>query len=238
MDPKAVLTSFDLQMRRDAPGIRDGQVVRQDGAWSGVQWSDLDESTADEAIAAQVKHFGDRPFEWKLYAHDQPADLAQRLLAAGFTAEPQETVMVAEIAALPAEVELPEGVRLEPVTDQRGVDLMVEVHRQAFGSSPSYLSEHILGQVSVLAMAGETPVSAARMELLPGTEFASLWSGGTVRDWRGKGIYRALVAYRGRIAAERGYRYLQVDASADSRPILARLGFAALTTTTPYVRGM
>ena len=37
------------------------------------------------------------------------------------------------------------------------------------------------------------------------------------------------------IARERGIRYLQVDASDDSRPILERLGFLALTTTTPYV---
>ncbi|MEV6867618.1 hypothetical protein AB0M44_42345 [Streptosporangium subroseum] len=43
-----------------------------------------------------------------------------------------------------------------------------------------------------------------------------------------------MVAYRARIAAERGYRYLQVDASDESRPILHRLGFAPLATTTPY----
>lgn len=36
-------------------------------------------------------------------------------------------------------------------------------------------------------------------------------------------------------AAARGVRFLQVDASDDSRPILERLGFVAITTTTPYV---
>ncbi len=56
-------------------------------------------------------------------------------------------------------------------------------------------------------------------------------------EWRGRGLYRALIAFRARIAAERGYRYLQVDASDQSRPILERLGFVALTTTTPYVYG-
>ncbi|MBO0514362.1 GNAT family N-acetyltransferase, partial [Streptomyces beijiangensis] len=64
-----------------------------------------------------------------------------------------------------------------------------------------------------------------------------LWGGGTAPEWRGKGIYRALVAYRAAIAAERGYRYLQVDATDDSRPILERLGFTRLSTTTPYVYG-
>jgi hypothetical protein len=52
---------------------------------------------------------------------------------------------------------------------------------------------------------------------------------------RGQGIYRALIAYRARLAAGRGYRYLYVDASPDSQPILARPGFSHLARTTPYV---
>jgi hypothetical protein len=36
------------------------------------------------------------------------------------------------------------------------------------------------------------------------------------------------------LAAERGYRYAQVDAAPTSRPILERLGFAELAKTTPY----
>ena len=68
----------------------------------------------------------------------------------------------------------------------------------------------------------------------PGTEFAGLWGGGTLPEWRGRGIYRALVRYRAELAAQRGYRYLTVDASPDSRPILERLGFIRLAITTPY----
>lgn len=74
-----------------------------------------------------------------------------------------------------------------------------------------------------------------RTKLPPGGRFAGLWGGGTVPEWRGRGLYRALVARRARVAAERGYRYLRVDASDMSRPILARLGFTQLSTTTPYV---
>jgi hypothetical protein len=48
-------------------------------------------------------------------------------------------------------------------------------------------------------------------------------------------VFRALVAHRARLVAERGYTYLQVDASSESRPILRRLGFTELTTTTPYI---
>jgi len=69
----------------------------------------------------------------------------------------------------------------------------------------------------------------------PGTDFAGLWGGSTLPAWRGRGIYRAMVAARAQRAAARGVRYLQVDASDDSAPILRRLGFRAVTTTTPYV---
>ncbi|MFI7134341.1 GNAT family N-acetyltransferase [Nonomuraea sp. NPDC050153] len=248
-----MLELFDRQLRQearpDAPDARverAGNVVRQVGpghCWNGVLWSGLDEADADAAITEQVRYFGElgRPFEWKLYGHDRPADLDRRLLAAGFTPEPAETLMIAEIGRLPAGGEPPEGVRLVPVTDADGVELVVDVHESAFGATHEHLRERLLAQlaegevVAVLAMAGDTPVSAARMDLHPGTRFASLWGGGTVPEWRGRGLYRALIAYRAREAVARGYDHLQVDASSQSRPILLRLGFEAITTTTPYV---
>ncbi|WDF44184.1 GNAT family N-acetyltransferase [Streptomyces sp. T12] len=255
MDHAGVLALFDRDMREgarpdgpDALVERVGGVVRQVSSalgWNGVVWSDLDEAGADAAIAAQIAHFRGlgREFEWKLYGHDLPVDLGQRLRDAGFTAEPEETLMIGEVADLNLDAEPPEGVRMISVTDRAGVDLVAEVHEKAFGTDGSRLRHQLLAQltadpdtvVAVVALAGDTPVSAARMELVPGTRFAGLWGGGTVEGWRGRGIYRALVAHRARAAVDRGYRYLQVDAMSTSRPILERLGFEPLTTTTPYV---
>ncbi len=250
-----MLELFDRQLRRDlvaeAPDVieRAGSVVRQVGAgdaWTGVIWSDLGEdgAAADAAIAEQVRHFTESrsEFEWKLYAHDRPADLGERLAAAGFTAEEPETVLVASVADLPVEPVLPEGISLLRVVDVAGVELMMQVHDEAFGRPSPRLHRQLLHQVAndpdsvdaIVAMAGDRPVCGARTEFHRGTRFASLWGGGTAKDWRGKGIYRATVAYRTALAAERGYQYLQVDASDQSRPILERLGFSALTTTTPY----
>lgn len=255
MDGEAVLAMFDDEMRRgarpDGPGVRVervGDVVRLVGGehdWNGVVWSDLERDTADGAISAQVRYYTSlsREFEWKLYGHDRPDDLAGRLAAAGFTPEPEETLMVARVQDLPVDVEPPRGVRLCPVTDSAGVDLIADVHEQVFGTDGSGLRKRLLAQltdepdtvVAFVAMAGDLPVSSARMDFHPGTGFAGLWGGGTLPAWRGRGVYRALVASRARVAVERGYRYLQVDASDDSRPILRRLGFVPLTTTTPYV---
>lgn len=254
MDHGPVLALFDRQMRRgaqaDSPGARveqDGGVVRQVGEehdWNGVLWSDLDEATADVAVAEQVRYFSalGRAFEWKLYAHDRPADLGRRLRTAGFAAGAEEALMVARVGDLSTDVTLPDGVRLLAVTDPATADLAVRVHERVFGTDGTGLRRHLLSHLerdsetvaAVVAMAGDEPLCAARTEGHPGTDFAGLWGGGTVPAWRGRGIYRALVAHRARIAAERGYRYLQVDASDQSRPILQRLGFAVLSTTTPY----
>lgn len=58
-----------------------------------------------------------------------------------------------------------------------------------------------------------------------------------VSSWCGRGVFRSPVSRRAAQAAERGFRYLQVDGSPDSRPILGWLGFVELATTTPFVAG-
>jgi predicted N-acetyltransferase YhbS len=257
-DGDPTLALFDRQMRREARPDHAlarveaaGCVVRQIAPgemWNGVLWSGLDERSADAAIARQIEAYRARPdtesFEWKLYSHDRPADLGARLTAAGFTAGDAEALMVAEagaVAGIPAS--LPDGVEVVPVTDADGVELVAAVHDEAFTvGTGARVGARLLAQLeaapdsvlALVAMAGDRPVCAARIDFTVGTDFAGLWGGGTVAEWRGRGIYRALVAHRAGVAVERGYRYLFVDASDQSRPILARLGFAQLATTTPY----
>ena len=67
------------------------------------------------------------------------------------------------------------------------------------------------------------------MELPPGRSFASLWGGGTLPAYRGRGLYRGLVAHRAAESLRRGYRFLTIDArNTTSRPILERLGATPL----------
>ena len=244
-----MLSAFDEQVRRHPEG--DGRVehvrgvircVSDAGGWNGVTWSDLDDGSADAVIAAQVSRFS-TPWEWKHYSYDQPRDLPDRLVAAGFTREPAETLLVAEIADLELDVPPPAGVELRAVVDQQGVDAVVAVHDEVFGEDHSALGAMLARSLTqrprrveaLVAVAGETPIAAGRVQFHPGRDFAGLWGGGTLPAWRGRGVFRALVARRAALASARGFRYLQVDASPESRPILERLGFVELATTTPFV---
>ena len=255
MNRHAVLTAFDEQIRRhprpDTPGGQvehDREVIRcisgEDG-WNGITWSDLDDGNADAVIAAQVSRFAElsHKWEWKLYSHDRPADLPDRLLAAGFTRDPEEALLVAEIAAVTLEARPPADVELRAVVDEPDVDALVSVHDEVFGEDHAALGRALLGALTrrpspvaaVVAVAGQTPIAAGRVEFHAGTDFASLWGGGTVPAWRGRGVFRSLVAHRAAVARAQGFRYLQVDASAESQPILQRLGFTELAITTPFV---
>ncbi|MEV6630716.1 hypothetical protein AB0M54_08195 [Actinoplanes sp. NPDC051470] len=77
-------------------------------------------------------------------------------------------------------------------------------------------------------------VSSAWSVYWPGTEFVALLGGTTLPEWRGRGLYRALLAARAREAVARGFRLLHVDASPDSAPILRRCGFHEIATSRHY----
>lgn len=255
MDRQAVLAAFDEQVRRQPkPDGPDGRIEREDGVvrcvssadgWCGVTWSDLAAASGDDAIAAQVARFArlNQAWEWKHYSYDRPADLPARLLAAGLIPETAEALLVAEIGDLALDIPSPAGVALHPVLDVEGVAALVQVHDEVFGGDHSAVGRSLLAGLAtkpstaaaVVAWAGPTPISAARMEFHTGTDFASLWGGGTLAAWRGRGVFRSVVAHRAALASARGYRYLQVDASPDSRPILLQLGFVELATTTPFI---
>ena len=196
-------------------------------------------------IARQVRFFAERDerFEWKLHGHDQPADLAERLRAAGFVPEEVETVVIAPSAAIAAEPRLPEGVSLREVTARADFERIGAFEDAVWDDPHTGLAESLeLEQVSdpngltvVVAEHDDAIVCAGWVRFAERTDFATFWGGATLAAWRGQGIYRATVAYRANLAARRGFRYIEVDASSDSRPILERLGFVAVTTTTPFI---
>ncbi|HEX6682174.1 MAG TPA: GNAT family N-acetyltransferase [Candidatus Limnocylindrales bacterium] len=265
LDTKALLAAYDSQLRgRDDIEViggaiveRDGPLVRHAGGPTGgfVDYRDLgglEGAALDELIARQRDFFAARgeKFEWKTRAHDLPPDLPQRLAAHGFEPEELETVVIGLAAGLAAglagglanpEPKLPPGLVLRETTSDEDFERIAELNTVVWGEDLCWLAgtlraDAAAGQTKVYVVSsGQTVVSAAWIRFMPGTDFAGLWGGATLEEFRGRGIYKALVAVRAADAVARGHTYLQVDASDDSRPILERLGFVAVTTTTPYI---
>jgi hypothetical protein len=258
VDTRRLLAAFDQQLRGAGSELlpvgawaeRDGPLERVLGLGRRgfIGYRDLDGrdgADLDELIARQVQVYAQRgeAVEWKLYGHDRPDDLALRLRRAGFVPEDTETVVIAPVSAVAATPRPPEGVVLREVTEPQEFERIAALQEAVWGYDHSDLAPGLAGEraadpdslVVIIAEAADEVVAAAWVRFPAATEFATLWGGTTDPRWRGRGIYCSLVTYRANLAARRDLRYLQVDASDDSRPILERLGFTAITTTTPFV---
>jgi GNAT superfamily N-acetyltransferase len=235
--PEGVTCDWDGPLLRCAGGHRGFVGYRDLG---GLRTTDL-----DDLIARTCAYYAGvgQAFEWKTHAHDEPADLTARLLAAGFVAEQTETIVIGQVERIAADPVLPPGVTVRPAAEPDDLYRIAATKGEAFGEDWSWLAEDLAARLAadpeamtvLLAEADGAVISSAWVVFNPDGVFAGLWGGSTAPAWRGRGIYRALVARRAQLADERGFRFVQVDALETSRPILERLGFVAVTRTTPYV---
>ena len=248
----AILARFDHERRHLA---RDGERIERlpsvtrlgdaGGTWHSIAWSSLADETADAAIAAEVEHHRrlGKSFEWKLFAHDTPADLMERLRARGFGVGEREAVLVFDLSDRRAWDTEPDVSVTYCVADLEQVETYRRVAEEAFGRD----ERDTAAQLAAALLAGSTqhrgyitwhgdqPVSVGRLYTHPESQFGGLYGGCTRPGFRGKGFYRANVAARARDAVAAGAKYLQVDAMPTSRPILERMGFQWLTDTRPCV---
>ncbi|BCJ47416.1 N-acetyltransferase [Actinoplanes ianthinogenes] len=256
VDTAGLLAAYDAQMRMPPGAIpagvtheHDGPLLRIVGGHVGRIRAPRDVGVTgaelDRLIARQRDYFRARGqgVEWKVRAHDLPTDLPERLVAAGFVPQPPATVLIgsaAEVAA--AEPVLPGGVTLRRVTEAADLRRIGDQQAEVWGIDSSWVGNDLIsrmsadpGQITVLvAAASDRIVCSAWMVYHPGTEFAALLGGTTLPDWRGRGIYRAMLAARAREAVARGFPLLHVDGSPDSAPILRRCGFQEITTSRHY----
>jgi hypothetical protein len=181
--------------------------------------------------------------EWKTRSHDSADGLGEALVEEGFHEGDPESVMIGEAVSLVVDVDLPEGVALRRVTTGPEIRAAAEVLETIFGNDAwgrmvPELTERITGgdpDVELwVAEAGGDVIGSGRLECIPDTQFAGIWGGGMLPEWRGRGIYRALTAQRARSALARGRRWLHSDSTPMSRPILERSGMVRVTGTTPW----
>ena len=206
-----------------------------------------DPAAYDAVIARQRDFFAARGqrVEWKTYDYDEPADLGERLLAAGFVKEDDEALILGEAGPLAAQqITLPRGVVVRAADSFEDFVRIREMSETVWGDDHSWVTESLYPDwvarpdsmdVVVVEESREGPVLCAARGEYDSSGFVGLWGGSTLPEWRGKGLYRATLLHRARLGMDRGKEYVRVDASPDSEPILRRLGLHRVATTVPYV---
>jgi hypothetical protein len=233
----------DRTMRRECTP----EVIRHVSERHGegmVIYSHLNSENADRVIQEQIHYFQTlgQDFEWKAYDHDMPRDLKTRLLAHGFAAEEPEALLVLEIEDAPACLLQPIQHDIRRISDPARLESIDQIQRGVWGESdPSHLAalKDELSQDPAhigifIAYAEDQPVAYARITYHDRSQFAGLWGGATLVNHRRQGFYTALLAIRLQEARRRGVRFLAIDASPMSRPIVEKHGFQFLTRTQPF----
>jgi GNAT superfamily N-acetyltransferase len=219
-------------------------VALKHGEEGMVLHSRLNAENADRVIAEQIARYQqDRQnFEWKTYDYDPPDDLKERLSAQGFQAEEPEALLVLDIATAPPALLQPVTHDVRRLTNPQQLEavrqILESVWNEPFAGLVSFLGDELIDDPDhwrvYVAYAGGVPVSAAWISFHDHNQFAGLWGGATLAPYRGRGCYTALLAARLQEARSRGVRFLTVDASSMSRPILEKSGFQFLTFTQPF----
>jgi GNAT superfamily N-acetyltransferase len=250
MDDQQILALYDRENRIELEETSErreatAEVVRHlsrisDHAWVTYAW--LTPENIERVIEEQIAYFESlgRAFEWKVYSHDWPPDMKDRLAARGFAIGEVEAFCVLDVEQAPPALLRPPAHEVRAL-GLAELDDLVFVHEKVWEEDYSWLKEEIASDMrgapgQLLAYAAYVdgqPVSSARIRFHAGSSFADLYGGSTLPAYRGRGIYRDLVAVRVQEARKRGVRFLAVDASPMSRPILEKLGFRVLALTYP-----
>ncbi|WP_252503022.1 GNAT family N-acetyltransferase [Sporosarcina sp. Marseille-Q4943] len=246
MNKQDLLLLFDKELRKNlhTPGYRrevTEHVIRHvslHGERGFIIDSRVNEENASEVIQEEMNYFNRLGvgFEWKVYSYDRPNDLKELLGQAGFTIEPQESLMVMDINDAHSLRHRKQQTYVNEIVDQKGIREMISLIDIIWEDSHEELGNRLWrdkqNDPDSLYLYGiyddDRLVSAAWICFEKNSSFASLWGGSTLPEYRGKGFYTSLLSVRANKAKEKGYQFLTVDASPMSKPILEKHGFYCL----------
>lgn len=252
MDEISILRLFDEERQRipddDITFSSTRYLVRaidSHGSWAGIVYSCFPEEETERVITGEIEFFAklNRGFEWKVYSHDKPANLLAELGRRGFQIGEEEALLIRDLRELPAALTapLPAGVSVTPVTDENGVNDFLSVEAALWPAAEKLrdrllatLSDPAQRELAFVAYAGGNPIGCGRLTAPRESRFAGLWGGAVLPDFRGRGVYRGLLAARiMHILRFSSVEYLRVDALPASRPILEKYGFRQIASTWP-----
>ncbi len=224
------------------------RLVTEKNRGSLISYFELSERNANAAIQNEIKYFQslNRSFEWKVYDFDSPADITEKLVAQGFEKEESESFMVLDLSNIPSNTNIYIDTNLNrqvmEVKSMQGIKDAINVQQQVWGRDLSeqleYLIHYKKTQPDLITIYvvydHDAPVSSGWITYNDQSPFAGIWGGSTIEKHRGKGYYSELLHQRIIDAKTRGIRYLTIDASDMSKPIVEKYGFKKIAVTTPF----
>ena len=218
--------------------------VSTDGESCEIVYSCCAEDEVDRMIEQQIQTARRERYEleWKVYGHDLPQCLAERLTAAGFEAGEKEAFMVfsANDKDLGRFGICQDDIRR--ATNKEDLGDVQSIFEEVYGRSCEKLIEQYVfmlenhpNNMSVyIAYVEGDPAACGRVYFHAGSRFAALYGGQTRERYRRRGIFTQIVAVRIREAFSRGIVNICVDALPTSEPILRKHGFENVTYTQPF----
>jgi GNAT superfamily N-acetyltransferase len=251
MNKKNLLVRYDkdLRLRIHYPEARKEitrdvvRIIRQAPGMNVVSFTFANESKLHQVIHQEVEYLRplEQPFTWKVYDHDLLPSLKDELVMHGFTPDDDPAaVMVLDVRNAPVALQQPVQADIRRIETLEGLKDIIYVLDNVWGGHNTWVNSRLGGHLQVpgylsvyAAYVDNKPASIA-WTYFPRGQFATLFAGSTIAEYRKQGLYTRLLETRLNEIRERGYRYAVVEAGAMSKPIVAKHGFQHLTTVYDY----
>lgn len=262
----ALRNLYDQHMRRDSWVLAfdktltpdTSRYVASNGEAALLMWHQFSASNLAQRVDEELAWFKARAksLNWKVYGHDEPAELGAALTAAGGESEDHATLYMAQVAQVcaqlagdKADISLVAGSTRTDVMRAQAVwvDVWPEsaAEQRVWGEVYAYaldqLADSTPDQQGAMFWAASNPstteapaIGAGYMIHGPGTPVALLCGGAVREAYRGQGVYKALLKARAEWALSRGAKFIAIEASPLSAPIVEALGFEPITSLVFY----
>ena len=219
------------------------RIIRNAPGMNVVAFTFANESKLHDVIHREVNYFTpmQQPFTWKVYDHDLLPTLKDDLTSHGFQQDDDPAdVMVLDVRQSPAELLWPVKADIRRIKDVAGLKDVIHVLDNVWGGHNTWVNDRLGTHLKVrnylsvyVAYVEDQPVSVA-WTYFPHGQFATLFAGSTIEEYRNRGLYTSLLATRVQEIRRRGYEYAVVETGNMSRSIVAKHGFQHLTTVYDY----